>query len=109
MNLDSQSLRQQVKELVDELKSSGYLYNRKGTDETYLAYSKKFNLVYSSSKTLFDLITSTVNGKVFDETRRIEKALELIESIQCKTDTQESASEKFGKVLANDYIPENLK
>lgn len=78
-------------------------------NEEYL--QKKYNYLYKTSKTLFNMILKEVLSNNFDKEKfenKINTMLEYILKIQQKDITTDKASEHIGKIIAKEYIPKNL-
>jgi hypothetical protein len=70
---------------------------------------KKYNYLYNTSKTLFDLILNQYKNKQFDKVyfnTMINKMLNYIGEIQNNKISQYDASVKIGTDLAYKYIPQ---
>jgi hypothetical protein len=75
-------------------------------------FQEKYNILYKTSKSLFDLIIkdaskTNFNRALFDE--KLDKMLYYIEKIQQSGVTQDLASQKVGEMLASEYIPQCKK
>lgn len=70
---------------------------------------QKYNYLYTTSKSLFDLILKECMAGDFnkdDFDKKLNKMLLLIFKVQSNELTQNQASENIGTILAKEYIPQ---
>lgn len=70
----------------------------------------KYHYLFTTSSTLFNLITNNVNKKNFNKDlfyKNIDEMLKYISLIQKNEITQHNASENIGTLLAEQFIPKD--
>lgn len=102
----------EIESLQKTLKLTGFIYNKNSNVDT-TPFQIQCPELYNASKTLFHFILSEFNkqthGQLEAFNKRITTLLTLTDRVQKNQVTQESASETVGVILANDFIPENLR
>jgi hypothetical protein len=110
-------IKKEIKDLIDELKQTNYTYIPKRhsndpEDSTFIQLQNKYTFLSKTSKTLFLYIVRETNSQTFNKEAfdsKINELLRLITRIQNSEITQDDASKKVGVMLADEYIPKNLR
>jgi len=102
-----------IQNLILDLKKSKFIYNKSDNNSTtvFNLLSNKYSVLFTTSKTLFTLVLSDVNKVDFDQNSfnlKIKHILDLIIQMQKSKITQNDASENVGRMLAKEFIPNNL-
>jgi Asp-tRNA(Asn)/Glu-tRNA(Gln) amidotransferase B subunit len=116
-NTNVEEIKKEISELIKELQQNQYIQVKKQHHEdkddpmfTYL--KKKYSNISTTSKSLFMLILSETNKPNFHKEsfdKKINEILLLISRIQKSEITQDDASKQVGEMLANEFIPSNLR
>lgn len=72
-------------------------------------FEEKYNVLFTTSKSLFNMIIKDAVKSDFDKKAfydKLDKMLYYIKKIQDSNITQHNASEKIGEMLASEYIPQ---
>lgn len=93
-------VRQQAFQMLNYVQSDPIAAALTNTQERY-------NLLYKTSKTLFNMILKEATTPSFNElefTNKLDNMLNLIKQIQTAEVSQYDASGQIGKILASEYI-----
>lgn len=108
-NIDDTNVEKIIKETREMIVEISTTVATAEKNEEYL--QKKYNYLYRTSKTLFNMILKEVLSNNFNKEKfenKINTMLEYIIKIQQKDITTDKASEYIGKIIAKEYIPKNL-
>jgi len=98
-------IKSQVYSLLDDLQKS----NLETTDLDTKELEQKYNYLFNTSKTLFNLVLKESKNPNFNKAsfdKNLSQMLNNIVKIQQNQITQHNASEHIGKLLAKQYIPQ---
>lgn len=100
---DTVLLRKQIYQMKQDMRDTKRMYT-----EPYLI--SKYNALYTTSKTLFDLVRKESKSETFDDaffTNTVDFMLKEIDRIQNEGLSQHNASKGVGTMLADKYFPKN--
>jgi hypothetical protein len=116
-DINFNSVKKEIDELISELYLTNYVLVKKNNvqdpdDNNYIIFKTKYKYLFNTSKTLFNYILSEINKNGFNKVNfdfKINEMLYMIHKIQNSEITQDEASKKVGVMLANQYIPNNIR
>lgn len=116
-NVNVDLIKIEINNLFNEIYSLNYILIKKNNaddpdDITCIRLKNKYKCLFNTSKTLFNYILSEINKDNFNKNifdKKINSMLSMISKIQKSEITQDDASKKVGIMLADEYIPSNLR
>lgn len=96
---------------VDKIKTQVYnlMSDVKNGEKDTALLEDKYNYLYTTSKTLFNLVCKEAKKESFNKEqfdKNLDQMLKHILKIQQNELTQNEASENIGKLLAKQFIPQ---